>query len=268
VEAYTSLHSIGVTVSMRHGNGPQPHHVVDGYMTFVALDENGTPLQVPQRVPQTPAELARFREGVLRREFRSKLQAGLLPPESSAISIENRPIFIRELLKMFPHLRLPWERDTRPRARHHSYVHKIEMVRASKLNFHGTLYGGTLMRWIETTANLSARAYLKGKPVRMSGLHGLSFIRAARRDSFVHIRAAVVHTTPTSLTTLVTVQGEDPLSGQFEDTLRAFLTFEPVVWQRDDTVPPLECSGDEERALYDEACHRLALQRTLQENRL
>src|SRR5205085_1426843 len=78
-----------------------------------------------------------------------------------------------------------------PRRPHVSYVHKIEPVRASKLNFQGTLYGGTLMRWIETTANLSARAYLDGAPVRLRALHGLTFIRPVRRHVFVHVRSAV-----------------------------------------------------------------------------
>jgi acyl-CoA hydrolase len=267
--ACTSARSIGVAVSMRHGEGSTPHHGVEGYMTFVAPDDTGRLVDVPQLVPQTPDEMARFREGVLRREFRQKLASGQLSPMNEGeVDEKARPIFIRELLKMFPRtFRLPWDRGPAARPRHHSYVHKIEMVRASKLNFHGTLYGGTLMRWIETAANLSARAHLGGGAVRMIGLHGLTFIKPTASNLFVHIRAAVVHTTASSLTTLVTVQAEDVFNSQFTDTLRAFLTF-ALLPERDKTrIPPLDCTTDDERALAAEVEHRLALQRQLSKDR-
>ena len=69
----------------------------------------------------------------------------------------EKTLLIRELLKLLP--RSFQLLDRTPRDPHLSYVHKIEPVRGSKLNFHGTLYGGTLMRWIETCAHLSARSY-------------------------------------------------------------------------------------------------------------
>jgi acyl-CoA hydrolase len=264
--ACTSARTVGIGVSMRHGRGQALKDSVDGYMTFVSLDEHGVARPVPQLAPQTPDEVARFREGMLRRDFRTKLASGQLPSlgdVSAAVDAQARPIFIRELLKILPKgFRVPWERAeaNRPRSRHGSYVHKIEMVRASKLNFHGTLYGGTLMRWIETTASLSARAYLDGAGVRLGGLHGLTFIRPTTQNVFVHIRAAVVHTNAGSLTTLVTVQSEDPLGSQFFDTLRAFLTFVPYAPGK---IAPLDCPTSDDIALFEEVEHRLALQRTL-----
>jgi acyl-CoA hydrolase len=271
--ACTSSHSIGVAVSMRHGEGTAPHHSVDGYMTFVAPDEAGQLREVPQLVPQTAEEMARFREGVLRREFRRKLMTGQLSMGSDLASADvdeqARPIFVRELLKMIPRsFRVPWDRGPAARTRHHSYVHKIEMVRSGKLNFHGTLYGGTLMRWIETTANLSARAHLGAGGVRLVGLHGLTFIRPTAGNLFVHIRAAVVHTTQSSLTTLVTVQAEDVLGSSFTDTLRAFLTFAPLPERDRVRIPALECTTDDERALAGEVEQRLALQRLVSKDRL
>jgi len=171
---YTSARSLGVSVSMRHGTPAAEQRSLTGYMTFVALDPRGKPGPVPQLRPQTPAEVARFREGNLRREFRSKLRSGQLPAPPAPTGREQA-LFVRELLKLLPRSLLPIGRGDalEPRRRHVSYVHKIEPVRASRLNFNGTLYGGTLMKWIETTANLSARAYLDGVPVRLGGLHGL-----------------------------------------------------------------------------------------------
>jgi acyl-CoA hydrolase len=261
--AYTSPRSAGVSVSMTHGlptAGPARESLA-GYMTFVALDDAGKPAPVPQLHPETPEQIARFDEGRLRREFRNKLADGQLrgPPGGSG-SAENM-LLIREFLKLLPPIRLPWERVEKPRQRHLSYVHKIEPIRSSRLNFQGTLYGGTLMRWIETSANLSARAWLSGQPVRLAGLHGLSFIQPVSRHVFVHIRSVVAHATPDSMTVLVNVHAEDPLSDGQEETLRAFLTYAPA---RDGTrVAPLQCEGEEERALFDEVEHRLALHRNL-----
>jgi acyl-CoA hydrolase len=261
---YTSPRSIGVSVSMTHGDPAvsQPRQSLAGHMTFVALDRKGAAQPVPQVRPQTPGDMARFREGQLRREFRARLVSGQLgaPPLSGE---PEKTLFARELLKLLPRsLQLPFERSDQPKPqqRHVSYVHKIEPVRSSKLNFHGTLYGGTLMRWIEATANLSARAYLKGAPLRMSGLHGLTFIRPVQRHVFVHIRSVVAHAAPGAVTVLVNVHAEDPVAGEEEETLRAFLTYSP----EDGTqAPPLECVGTEEKALFDEVEHRLALQRSL-----
>src|SRR5262249_60358635 len=100
-----------------------------------------------------------------------------------------------------------------PRAPHQSYVHSIEPVQVSDINFHGTLYGGKLMRWLEVNAHLSARAYLGGRPARMVGLHGLTFLRPVQRHVFVHIRSMVVHAEPHSLTALVSGAAEHPNAG-------------------------------------------------------
>ena len=55
------------------------HPCVGAYMTFVALDDDGSADPRPAVLPETPAEHARFREGELRREFRKRS-----PPARSA----------------------------------------------------------------------------------------------------------------------------------------------------------------------------------------
>jgi acyl-CoA hydrolase len=135
----------------------------------------------------------------------------------------------------------------------------------SDINFHGTLYGGKLMRWLETNAQLSAQAYLGGRAARMVGLHGLTFMRPVQRHVFVHIRSMVVHAEPPSLTVLVGVETEDPIAGEHVETLKAFLTDAPS--EPSVRVPPLQWSSEEERALVKEVGHRLALQGVLRAGR-
>jgi len=262
---FTSEKSMGICVSMVTGfSGDSERRCFDGYMTFAAVDPSGRALPVPQLTPETPEEVARFREGQLRREFRKKLESGTLPAKEPLNSVDarDRPLLVRELLKRFPlTFRLPWEPDPKPLRRHASFMHSIEMARSGHLNFHGTLYGGTLMRWLEGTASLSARAHLGGQPVRLSGLHGLSFIRPIPANSFVHVRSDVVHAAGDTMTVLVNVQSEGLGGGALQETVRAFVSYSPL--DAGVRVPPLQIASDEDRALHAEVEHRLALQRVI-----
>jgi acyl-CoA hydrolase len=272
--AYTSQHSVGISVTLDVGEpGPgKIHHPLEAYMTFVPIDRKGRTVAVPQFSPQTPAERARFREGELRREFRRLLEersATSTEPDPSRlvdgeVAEKDWPLLLREWMSRLPRaLRMPWERTDAPqtRARSRSYIHKIEPVRLGEMNFHGTLYGGTLMRWSEVSATLSARAFAGRVPIRCTGLHGLSFLRPVERDHFAHLRSVVVHSTAQSLTSLVCVQTEDPEEGTYVDNLRAFFTYAPLDdWSR---IPVLEHGSDEEHALFEEVERRIELQRRL-----
>ena len=66
-----------------------------------------------------------------------------------------------------------------------------------------------------------------------------------------------------TISVLVNVDAEQPLVGEQEETLRAFLTYVPI--DSKSRIPALECLGDDERAAFDEVEHRLALQRSLVE---
>ena len=45
-------------------------HTSTAYLTMVALDDDGTPTEVPPLAPETPDELRRAREAQLRRDTR------------------------------------------------------------------------------------------------------------------------------------------------------------------------------------------------------
>ncbi len=270
VVAHTSERSMGVAVTLRCSQPAGPRgDLLDAFMTFVAVDESGKPAPIPQLVPETPQQVQRFREGRLRRDFRKRLKAGIVDLASVEIATQKpltreASLFIREFLKQLPRaLKLPWE-SAEPQSqqgRERSYVHKVELVRQADLNFHGTLYGGTLMRWLESTGALSAKAFLGGRSVRLVGLHGLNFLRPIPPGRFVHIRSVTVHADARTLTTLINVESEDPVNGVSEETLRAFLTFVPFDGQR---IPQVSCFDEEENAIYAEVEHRLSLQRLLE----
>lgn len=58
--------------------------------TFVAVDDTGRPVEVPQIIPETPLEIARF-EAALRRKQLSLVIAGKMKPEDAT---ELKALFI------------------------------------------------------------------------------------------------------------------------------------------------------------------------------
>ena len=65
----TSL-EVGVKVDVENIMTGEVHTTGRAYLTFVAIDENGKPIQVPQVIPQTEEEKRRFKEAQKRRELR------------------------------------------------------------------------------------------------------------------------------------------------------------------------------------------------------
>jgi len=243
--AYTGPKSIGVVISMTAcDHGDPPHEVLTGYMTFVPVDASGKVAAPPRFTPSSPVELRLHREGMLRREFRERFRNATKEPTPRRAFTDN-----------------DLHGDDKPRLPHDSYVHKIEPVRTTDLNFHGTLYGGTLMRWLESAGLMSVRSHLDGAAARFCGLHALSFLRPVERNVFIHISARVAHVSDSTLTALVTVRTEDPMVNASHDSLRAFLTYQPI--DPGCPIAALDCQSEEERALFSEVEQRQRLESRL-----
>jgi acyl-CoA hydrolase len=61
---------IGVHVAAEDSFSGNTRHVVSAYLTFVALDENGRPHEVPDVLPETADEKRRYEEAQVRRDGR------------------------------------------------------------------------------------------------------------------------------------------------------------------------------------------------------
>jgi len=73
---------IYVDVWIEDRQSGQKTKVNEGIYTFVAVDETGKPVQIPQIVPETKLEKERF-EGALRRKQLSLVLAGKLKPNEA-----------------------------------------------------------------------------------------------------------------------------------------------------------------------------------------
>jgi acyl-CoA hydrolase len=64
----------------------------EAILTFVAIDQNGAPLPVPQLIPETELEKKRY-EGALRRRQLSLILGGRMKPEEAT---ELKALFVKD----------------------------------------------------------------------------------------------------------------------------------------------------------------------------
>jgi len=65
---------IGVRVAAENSFTRETRHVLSAYLTFVALDEHGQPVRVPEVRPRTADDKRRYRAAGLRREARLRMR--------------------------------------------------------------------------------------------------------------------------------------------------------------------------------------------------
>lgn len=70
--SWKSSMEVGVRVIAEHATRRDTKHILSAYLTFVALDTQGKPTQVPAIMPDTLIEKRRYEEAGKRRELRQK----------------------------------------------------------------------------------------------------------------------------------------------------------------------------------------------------
>ena len=68
--AWRTSMEVGVRVESENVRTGEVQHTSTAYLTLVALDDDGTPTEVPPIAPETPDETRRAREAQLRRDTR------------------------------------------------------------------------------------------------------------------------------------------------------------------------------------------------------
>jgi acyl-CoA hydrolase len=70
--AFTSSMEVGVKVWAENTRTGAVSHVASAYLVFVAVDEHGRLQKVPQLKPETPDEVRRYEDALLRRQHRER----------------------------------------------------------------------------------------------------------------------------------------------------------------------------------------------------
>ena len=68
--AFRTSMEIGVIVTTQSYATQEPRRANHAYLTFVAIDSSGAPVEVPPITPETEEEKRRFQEALVRREAR------------------------------------------------------------------------------------------------------------------------------------------------------------------------------------------------------
>lgn len=105
-----------------------------------------------------------------------------------------------------------------------SYVETVQQVMPGDTNVLGTVFGGKVMQWIDIAGAVSAMRHVR-RPVVTASFDRVDFHAPARIGHFLILKAQVNYTGRTSMEVEVTVNAEDPMTGDRFLTTNALITF-------------------------------------------
>lgn len=129
-----------------------------------------------------------------------------------------------------------------------------KIVAPDQLNPNGTLFGGTLMSWIDEVAFMSARRH-SGRPfVVTASIDNISFLMPLKLGEHVILTSQVNHVGRSSMEIGVKVEREDPYTGSRAQATTAYLTFVALdTHSRPTAVPRLKLENEEDTRRSEEA---------------
>lgn len=152
-----------------------------------------------------------------------------------------------------------------------SEVTMTQLVLPSHTNNLDTVFGGTIMSWVDIAAAICAGRHCK-KDVVTASIDALHFLAPIYVGWVVEVKARVNYVSNRSLEIGVVVDGFEPRTNVRHHTASALLTF--VALNEDKTpaqVPKLILSSEEDKKICEEAlkrkAYRLEQKKTLLENR-
>lgn len=140
-----------------------------------------------------------------------------------------------------------------------SQVVMTQLVLPSHTNSLDTVFGGTVMSWIDISAAIAAQRH-SNKSVVTASIDRLSFIAPIKKGWVVNLKASVNFASRTSMEVGVKVEAENPLTSEMFHTASAYLTFVAVDSEGKPTeVPSLVPETDIEKRRFAAAQKRREL---------
>lgn len=153
--------------------------------------------------------------------------------------------------------------QSKKKAPSESAVEMREMVMPSHANPHGTIFGGTIMSWIDIAGAMCASKHCNN-PVVTVHISDIDFICPIKVGGHVVIRASVNYAGKTSVIIGVKVESENPYTGVIRTTTKAYLTFVAVDdLGRPIPVPQVEPITEDDKRRYKNAEKRVQAQKEL-----
>ena len=137
-----------------------------------------------------------------------------------------------------------------------SHVQMTEIVLPQDTNMLGNIFGGTIMKWMDISAALSARRHCRKVAVTVS-MDRVDFIFPIKLGNTVVINSRVHWVGKTSMEVGVTIESEEIHTGKRNLSAKGNLTFVAIDDDGKPTpVPSLKLETEEEKRLFEEADKR------------
>ena len=134
-----------------------------------------------------------------------------------------------------------------------SQVTMTEMVLPQHTNALGSVFGGTVMSWVDIAAATCAMRHC-AKQVVTASVDAMHFLAPVRLGWVVTIQASVNYVGGTSCEIGVKVTSENPISGERFHTASAYLTFVALDSHgKPTTIPGILLQSDEEKRRHASA---------------
>jgi acyl-CoA hydrolase len=142
--------------------------------------------------------------------------------------------------------------DLHPRSPKNSSVEMTEYVLPQHANGLGTIFGGTLVAWVDIAAAICSHRHARRSVVTAS-IDAMDFWHPVKVGWIVEIKANVNFVSRSSCEVGVKVMAENPLDGKRYHTASAFLTMVALDEHGQPTpMPPLELNNEIDRKRFAE----------------
>lgn len=149
-----------------------------------------------------------------------------------------------------------------------SSVEMREMVMPNHTNPQNTVFGGTVMGWIDVAAAMVASRHC-GRPVVTAHIDDIDFIAPIKVGYHVLIQASLNYVGRTSMIIGVKVTSENPYTGESRTTTKAYLTFVALDdLGRPVEVPALHPETEDEIRRFENAKKRVEMKKSVRQTLL
>lgn len=143
-----------------------------------------------------------------------------------------------------------------PRPISESKVVMTELVHPTHTNALGSIFGGTIMSWVDICAAICAQRHSRCNVVTAS-IDGLDFVQPVYKGWVVNLNASINYAGRTSMEVGVRVDAENPVTGERFHTASAYLTFVAVSAEgKPVEVPGVIAETQVEKRRYEAAKER------------
>ncbi len=221
---------VGIVVHSENPQTGEKKITTSSHMAYVAVDSEGRPRGIPQKIEPAPDEIDIYESAVKRREERLKrLQKK-----------KEDTMRVKELLNVETQYRVS--------------VSKIVMPEDA--TFGRLMFAGKLMLELDQLAAILAIRYARG-PVVTASLDAMDFYSPLRVGDIMTMNAYLNYVGHTSMEIGVNIFGENPAKNKLNHTSTAFMTFVHIDENfRPAPLKPYTPHSEFEKKLWQEAEER------------